>query len=79
MPPVFDSKKCVKCGRCVKDCPGYILELDKEHDETPPVKYVPINQFYHYVIKLQVKFRAVIPFQAWRAGYPGRGGSSPLP
>ena len=30
MPPVFDSKKCVKCGRCVKDCPGYILELDKE-------------------------------------------------
>ena len=21
MPPVFDSKKCVKCGRCVKDCP----------------------------------------------------------
>lgn len=37
MPPVFDSKKCVKCGRCVKDCPGYILELDKEHDETPHV------------------------------------------
>ena len=38
MPPVFDSKKCVKCGRCVKDCPGYILELDKEHDETPHVR-----------------------------------------
>ena len=37
MPPVFDSKKCVTCGRCVKDCPGYILELDKEHDETPHV------------------------------------------
>ena len=37
MPPVFDSKKCVKCGRCVKDCPGYILELDKVHDETPHV------------------------------------------
>ena len=33
MPPVFDSKKCVKCGRCVKDCPGYILELDKEQEE----------------------------------------------
>ncbi|WP_438358295.1 4Fe-4S dicluster domain-containing protein [Bilophila wadsworthia] len=21
----------------MKDCPGYILELDKEHDETPHV------------------------------------------
>ena len=34
---VRDPAKCVKCGRCVKDCPGYILELDKEHDETPHV------------------------------------------
>ena len=33
----IDQSLCVKCGRCVKDCPGYILELDKEHDETPHV------------------------------------------
>ena len=33
----IDKSLCVKCGRCVKDCPGYILELDKEHDETPHV------------------------------------------
>ena len=37
MPPVFDAKKCVRCGRCVQDCHGYILELDKERDETPRV------------------------------------------
>ncbi len=34
MPPVFDAERCVRCGSCVRDCPAYILALDK--DGTPP-------------------------------------------
>ncbi len=37
MPPVFNSEKCVRCGKCVKDCPAYILALDKKNDKTPYV------------------------------------------
>ncbi|HIV67101.1 MAG TPA: 4Fe-4S binding protein [Candidatus Mailhella excrementigallinarum] len=27
MPPVFDEAKCIKCGKCVANCPGYVLEM----------------------------------------------------
>lgn len=37
MPPVFDEKKCIKCAKCVKDCPAYILELDKKIHKTPRI------------------------------------------
>lgn len=37
MPPLFDSKQCIRCGKCVKDCPAYILEMDKKEDEKPHV------------------------------------------
>lgn len=35
MPPVFNSEKCIGCGKCVRDCPAYILEIDKKA-KTPP-------------------------------------------
>ena len=47
MPPVFDSKKCVKCGRCVKDCPGYILELDKERHRSIQARVLALRQLPH--------------------------------
>jgi pyruvate ferredoxin oxidoreductase delta subunit len=28
--PVVDSKKCIKCGRCVVYCPDICIKLDKE-------------------------------------------------
>lgn len=37
MPPVFDKEKCVKCGLCVKDCPGYLLVLDKKTEDVPHI------------------------------------------
>ena len=37
MPPVFNSEKCVRCGKCVTDCPAYILALDKKKDKTPHI------------------------------------------
>lgn len=43
MPPVFHEDKCVRCGMCVKDCPAYILAIDKEHDKTPHV----IEEYKH--------------------------------
>ena len=27
MPPVFDEAQCIKCGKCVANCPGYVLEM----------------------------------------------------
>ncbi len=36
MPPVFDEKKCVKCQKCVTNCPGYVLRMGKE---TPEVAF----------------------------------------
>ena len=39
MPPVFDDKKCIKCGMCVRDCPAYILELDK-NDNTVKTPHI---------------------------------------
>ncbi len=30
MPPVFDETKCIKCGKCVANCPGYVLEMSEE-------------------------------------------------
>ena len=34
MPPVFHEDKCVRCGMCGRDCPAYILELDKKVAKT---------------------------------------------
>lgn len=28
-----DSEKCIKCGLCVKECPGYVLKLGKSGPE----------------------------------------------
>ena len=36
MPPVFDEKKCVKCQKCVTNCPGYVLRMGKD---TPEVAF----------------------------------------
>ena len=35
MPPVFNEEKCIRCGKCVKDCPAYILALDKKQRQKP--------------------------------------------
>ena len=37
MPPVFDKEKCLKCNSCVRDCPGYLLKLDREKDAVPEI------------------------------------------
>ena len=42
MPPVFDSEKCVKCKQCVINCPGYVLQMDKD---TPVVAFP--NECWH--------------------------------
>lgn len=36
MPPVFDEEKCISCGICVRDCPAYILKINKK-EKTAPV------------------------------------------
>ena len=35
MPPVFNEEKCVRCGTCVRDCPAYILKIDKKEKTVP--------------------------------------------
>lgn len=34
MPPVFDENKCVQCGKCVANCPGYVLEMGETTPRT---------------------------------------------
>ena len=36
MPPVIDRDKCIQCGNCVEDCPGYCLAME---DGGPEVIY----------------------------------------
>jgi formate dehydrogenase (NADP+) beta subunit len=30
MPPVVDEALCEKCGKCVENCPGNVLELSPD-------------------------------------------------
>lgn len=40
---VIDGSRCIGCGICVRDCPGFALTLEKEDKETFRLIYVSIQ------------------------------------